>query len=187
MLEHLGHVSMASVGVSGVEEAQAVVVSVEQEIGEAFHAERGLMRVMFGADGAGAHGEAAGLDAGAAESDCVGGGEFRGESCVREACEYGFGAEPGRSDARCGANEEFATVHGSLLNWRAVRMRLTPRGAGRKVGLDTHGLNPERGCQQPKRQGDGKEDNLEYPMNRNTDDAERQQYQPDEWIGDQGE
>src|SRR5437868_6657865 len=99
MLKRLGDVSMASVGVRGVEEAQAVVVSVEWKIGEAFDAKRGLMRVTSGADGPRAHSEATGLDARAAESDGVGRGKFRGESRVRETCEYGFGAEPGRSDA----------------------------------------------------------------------------------------
>ena len=85
MLESFGDVRVASVGVGGIEEAQAVVVSVEQEIGEAFDAESGLMRVMSGADCAGAHGEAAGLDAGAAESDRVGGGKF----CWRESARRG--------------------------------------------------------------------------------------------------
>ena len=91
VLESLGDVRMASVGVGGVEEAQAVIVSIEQKIGEAFDAERGLMRVMSGADGAGAHGEAAGLDAGVAERDGVGGGEFLAKSLFGERVEDGFG------------------------------------------------------------------------------------------------
>ena len=97
MLERFGYVRMASVGVGGVEEAEAVVVSVEQEIGESFDAERGLMRVMLGADSARAHGEAAGFDAGAAEGDGVRGGEFCGECLFGEGVEDGFGAEPCRS------------------------------------------------------------------------------------------
>ena len=91
VLEGFGNVRMASVGVGGVEEAQAMVVSVKQEIGEAFHAERGLVRMMSGADCAGAHGKAAGLDAGAAEGDGVGGGEFCCESLLRECVQYRSG------------------------------------------------------------------------------------------------
>jgi hypothetical protein len=90
VLERFGDMGMASVRIGSVEEAQAMVVSVEKEIGEALDAERGLMRMVSGADGAGAHGETAGLDAGAAESDCIGCGEFVREGCVREAGENGF-------------------------------------------------------------------------------------------------
>ena len=36
MLQGLGDVRMASVGIGGIEEAEAVVVSVEQEIAQAF-------------------------------------------------------------------------------------------------------------------------------------------------------
>ncbi len=49
------------------------------------------MRVMSGAYGAGAHGEATGLDAGATESDGVGSGKFDGERGVCENSEDGFG------------------------------------------------------------------------------------------------
>jgi hypothetical protein len=66
MFERFGDVRMASVGIGGVEETQAVVVAVEQEIGESFDAERGLIGMITGADGASAHGETAGFDAGTA-------------------------------------------------------------------------------------------------------------------------
>ena len=56
-----------------------MIVAVEEKIGESFDAERGLIGMMAGADGAGAHGETAGFDAGAAESDGIGGGEFCGK------------------------------------------------------------------------------------------------------------
>src|SRR5579872_1809075 len=117
VLESFGDVRMASIGVGSVEEAEAMIVSVEQKIGETFDAERGLMRVVLGTNGAGAHGEAAGLDAGAAESDGVGGGEFRGESLFGDGVEDGCGTEPGCSQAGGGANEEFAATHEVLLKF----------------------------------------------------------------------
>jgi len=71
VFEGFGDVRMAAVRISGVEEAQAVVVAVEKQVRETLYAEGGLVRMVAGADGAGAHGEAAGLDAGLAESDGV--------------------------------------------------------------------------------------------------------------------
>ena len=67
---------MAAVGIGGVEETKAVVIAIEEQVGETLDAKRGLMRVVAGADGAGAHGETAGLDAGFAQGDGVGGAEF---------------------------------------------------------------------------------------------------------------
>ena len=99
MLQRLGDVRMASIGVRSIEEAQPVVVAIEQQIGESFDAKRGLMRMCSRADGAGAHGEAAGFNSGAAESDGVGGGEFRRERLGGDGVENGFGTEPGRSQA----------------------------------------------------------------------------------------
>ena len=113
VLQRFGDVRVASVGVGGIEEAQTVIVAVQKKIGEALDAERGLVRVVSGADGAGAHGEATGLDAGAAESDGVGGGEFPRKSLVGDCLENGLGREPDRSCGGGGTDEEFATTHGS--------------------------------------------------------------------------
>src|SRR5579864_4874170 len=67
---------------------------------------------MSGADGTSTHGETAGFNPGAAEHDCIGGGEFPGKSCFCKAGKYGFRAEPGRSGNGSGANQEFAAKHG---------------------------------------------------------------------------
>ena len=56
MLQSFSDVRVASIGVGGIEEAEAVIVSVAQEIGQALDAKRGLVRVVSGADRAGAHG-----------------------------------------------------------------------------------------------------------------------------------
>src|SRR6267143_1355681 len=64
MLEGFGDVGMAAVGIGGVEEAQALVVAIEEQVGEAFDAKGSLVGLMTATDRAGAHGEAAGLDAG---------------------------------------------------------------------------------------------------------------------------
>ena len=76
VFERLSDVRMASIGIGGVEETEAAIVSVEKEIRETLDAERGLIGMMTRAYGACAHGEAAGLDACAAESDGISGGEF---------------------------------------------------------------------------------------------------------------
>ena len=99
MLQCLGHVRMASIGVRSVEEVKPVVIPIEQQIGESLDAERGLMGVSSRADGAGAHGEAASFDSGAAEGDGVGGREFRRESLGCDGVEDGSGTEPGRPEA----------------------------------------------------------------------------------------
>src|SRR5260370_34551609 len=75
MLESFGYVRVAAVRIGGVEETQAVVVTVEKKPGEAVDAQRSLMRMLAGADGSGAQGEARGLNAGAAERDGIGGRE----------------------------------------------------------------------------------------------------------------
>ena len=73
MLESFGYVRVATVAIGSIEEAQAVVVAVEKKPGETVDAERSLMRMLAGADGSGAHGEARGLNAGATERDGIGG------------------------------------------------------------------------------------------------------------------
>jgi hypothetical protein len=73
MLESFGYVRVATIRIGGVEETQAVVVTVQQETRETADAQRGLMRVVANADGSGAHSEARGLNAGAAERDGIGG------------------------------------------------------------------------------------------------------------------
>src|SRR6267143_4461787 len=71
VLQRFGDVRVAAVGVGGIEEAQAVVVAIEKQAGEAFDAEGSLVRMMTAANGAGAHSQAASLDAGLAESHSV--------------------------------------------------------------------------------------------------------------------
>src|SRR6266699_3917763 len=80
VLEGLGNVRVAAVGIGRVEETKAVIVTVEEQVGEAFDAERGLVRMVADADGSGPHGEAAGLDAGLAERNGVGGIELSREA-----------------------------------------------------------------------------------------------------------
>jgi hypothetical protein len=79
MLEGFGDVRMAAVAIGGIEEAEAVLVAIQKKLGEALDAESSLMRMMAGADGACAHGEATGLDAGLAQSDGIRRAEFARE------------------------------------------------------------------------------------------------------------
>jgi len=104
VLERFGYVRMASVGIGGIEEAEPLVVSIEQDCGETLHAEISLVRVVTGADRAGAHGEATGLDAGISERDQIVGREPGGERCVSESREDGFWGEPGYTCGGCGAD-----------------------------------------------------------------------------------
>src|SRR5256886_13091984 len=80
VLQGFGDVRVTAVGISGIEEAQAVVVAIEEQIGEAFDAQSSLVGMMTAADSAGAHGEAAGLDAGLSEGYSVCGAELARES-----------------------------------------------------------------------------------------------------------
>ena len=80
LLQGFGDVRVTAVGISGIEEAQAAVVAIEEQVGEAFDAESSLVGMMTAADSAGAHGEPAGLDAGLAEGHSVCGAELARES-----------------------------------------------------------------------------------------------------------
>src|SRR5215469_907660 len=111
VLEGFGDVRMASIGISRVEEAQAMVVSIQQKIREALYSERGLMRMVIEAHGAGAHSETAGLNAGAAERDRVAGCELSRKRLVCDCIEDGLGREPGCSCRSGGSDEEFSTMH----------------------------------------------------------------------------
>ena len=72
LLQCGGDVGMAAVGVGSVEEAKAILVeAVDEQAGERTHAEAGLVRGSGEAYGAGAHGKAAGSNAGLAEGDLV--------------------------------------------------------------------------------------------------------------------
>src|ERR1039457_5267836 len=102
---------MASIRIGGVEETQPGIVAVQQKIRESFDAECGLVRVMPRAEGAGAHGEAAGLNTRTAEGDGVGGGKLRHRRLGCKSSQQVLRVEPGGSQARCRANEEFAAMH----------------------------------------------------------------------------
>src|SRR5712664_3560849 len=119
MLEGFGDVRMAAVGIGGIEEAQAAIVAIEQQIGQAFDAERGLMRMMAHTDSARAHGETAGLDAGLPESYRIGCGELARERGNREgAARERRGVEPSPSCGASSAMEKFAAFHGA--SWDGV-------------------------------------------------------------------
>src|SRR6266404_62129 len=114
MLEGFGDVRMAAVGIGGIEEAQAAIVAIEQQIGQAFDAERGLMRMMAHTDSARAHGETAGLNAGLAKSYRIGRGELARErgNCDSAARERGR-MEPGCTCGASSAMEKFTAFHGA--------------------------------------------------------------------------
>src|SRR5260370_4536792 len=59
VLKGFGDVRVAAIRIGGVEETQAVVVAVEEQVGETFDAEGGCMGMVADANGAGAHEEAA--------------------------------------------------------------------------------------------------------------------------------
>ena len=114
VLKRFGNVRVAAVGIGRVEETKAVIVTVEEQVGEAFDAERGLVRMVADADGSSAHGEAAGLDPSLAERNGVGGIELsrkagKSESAPREYRRM----EPRRTCGVNGAMDEFAAIHGT--------------------------------------------------------------------------
>ncbi len=89
-----------------------MIVTVEEQVGEAFDAERGLVRMVADADGSGAHGEAAGLDASLAERNGVGGIELSREAGKSEPREYRR-MEPRRTRGVSRAMDEFTAIHGT--------------------------------------------------------------------------
>ena len=96
-LQRLARVRMAAVGVGEVEEAQALVVAVIEQIGQALDAERCLVGVVVVAHGARAHRQARGLDARRAERNDFGSTELSGRGQrVREwAASEPCGSNPG--------------------------------------------------------------------------------------------
>src|SRR5260370_32018501 len=119
MFEGLGDMRVAAVGISRGEEAQAVVVTIEQQVRETLEAEGGLMRMVPDANGAGAYGEAARLDAGLAESDGVRGAEFSRERRESKgAAREGRSGERERAGGASGSMGEFTAFSGASL-WRA--------------------------------------------------------------------
>ena len=116
MLERIGDMGVAAVGVRCIKKAQAIGVAVLQEGGESGEAEVGLMRLAADADRAGAHGEAGRLDAGAAEGDGIRGGKFLGgRGQGEEALGEGGRVEREGSGGVGGVTEETATAHEGLL------------------------------------------------------------------------
>src|SRR5258706_5280327 len=46
VLQRLGDIRMTAIGIGRVEEPQAAVMSLEEQVGKALHSERGLVRMM---------------------------------------------------------------------------------------------------------------------------------------------
>src|SRR6267143_1141952 len=116
VLERFGNVRMAAVGIGGIEEAQAVVVSVKEQVRETFDTERVLVRMMTAANGAGTHGETAGLDARFAEGHSVCGADLARENRKSERTpREGGRMNPGGTCSASGAMDEIATFHAASL------------------------------------------------------------------------
>src|SRR5262250_2606806 len=117
MLQGGRHMRVTAVGVGGIEEAETVFVeAVHKQTRKSVNSKGGLVGVMTGADRTRAHREAGGGDAGVAETDRVGRGEFltkrrdgdRASAAEGAGCEKSTGSEAG------GAVEKVATEHRDL-------------------------------------------------------------------------
>src|SRR5260370_18864261 len=116
MFEGFRDMRVAAVRIGGVEEAQAVVVAVEEQVRQTLEAEGGLMRMVADANGASAHGQAASREAGLAEGDGVRDAEFsRERGDTKGAAREGGSVERQRTS---GAMEEFTAFHGASLGQR---------------------------------------------------------------------
>jgi len=116
VLERFGNVRMAAVGIGGIEEAQTMIVAIEEQVGEAFDAEGSLVGMMTAANSAGAHGEAAGLDASLTEGHSVGGAELARERGKSERTpREGGRMDPGGTSGASSAMDEIATFHAASL------------------------------------------------------------------------
>src|ERR1700761_8118335 len=108
---------MAAVGVGRIEEAKAIlVVTIEQQRDKRTGAEASLIGLPTAADGAGAHGQTAGADAGAAKDYLIVRAVFAVGSGYGEAGGAGgLAGDPCSSQARGGAAKEISAEHGGLL------------------------------------------------------------------------
>jgi len=107
---------MTAVRIGGIEEAQAMIVAIEEQVGEAFDAEGSLVGMMTAADSASAHGEAAGLDASLAKGHNVGGAELaRQRSKSERTPREGGRVDPGGTSGASSAMDEIATFHAASL------------------------------------------------------------------------
>ena len=107
-----------------------MVVAVEQQIGQSFHPQRGLVGVMPRSDRAGPHRQAAGADSSFAQNYRVRRAELARQAGQRAGREP-FAAQPSRSHAVSGTSDEFSTLHGSssvfrttALDWPVLRDHL---------------------------------------------------------------
>ena len=114
VLERLRHMRMAAIGVGSVEKTQAIVMAIEQQIGQAFHAQSGLVRVMSAADCAGPHRETTSGDSGFAQHHCVCRGELARQRRQRT---HGPGQasrpNPRRSHSGGCPDDEVSAFHGA--------------------------------------------------------------------------
>ncbi len=116
VLQGFGNVRVTAVRIGGIEEAQTMIIAIEEQVGEAFNAEGSLVGMMTAADGSGAHGEAAGLDVSLTEGHSVGGAELarergKSERTLRE----GGRMDPDGTRSTGGAMDEIATFHAASL------------------------------------------------------------------------
>ena len=112
MLERFGDVRMAAVRIGGIKEAQPMIVAIEEQVRKALDAESSLVGMMTATDGAGAHGEAAGLDARLTESHSIRSAELAREG-GKSGCgpSEGSGVDPSRSSGAGRAMDKIAAFH----------------------------------------------------------------------------
>jgi uncharacterized protein YceH (UPF0502 family) len=134
MLQSLGYMWMGAVSIGGVEEAQTMIVAVEQEVGKAFHSQRALVGAMSKADGASAHGEATGLNAGVADGHRVSGAEFSGQSRGCQDVRIQGRSQPGDAHSIDRARKELSPVHNASCRGRNLLHNWTKLGAAQLSG-----------------------------------------------------
>src|SRR5437667_4729917 len=111
MLERLGNVRVATIRIGRVEKAQALVITVQQEIRESLYAEGGLVRVMSYSHGPSAHGEATSFDSSAAKGHSIGCAEFLREVRNRPNAARQVRSQPCGANSVGGSCQEFSALH----------------------------------------------------------------------------
>jgi hypothetical protein len=96
---------VTAVGIGGIEKTQAVIVAIEKQPGEAIDSQCGLVGMVPGTHRTRPHGQPAGLNSTAPQSDRVDGTELLWESGK------GLSLKAQPCDSGGGGYEEFSTAH----------------------------------------------------------------------------
>src|SRR5947208_16067518 len=117
MFDSFSNMRMTSIGIGRIKKPQAMVVSVQQQIGKPLYPERSLVRMMADTDGTGSHCQATGANTRAPERHRISCAEFlsKWRNSYRSIDEPG--TEPCRANTISSCSNEFTALHTNLFGF----------------------------------------------------------------------